>query len=155
MMGGLAQLAPVDPGELSDGELTLHLDKYAPHNVHKVPTYHFRMVHTETGAELGLINLRIGFSAHIERYAGHVGYVVHPDHRGHHYAARSVRLLLPLAKGLRINPVWITCDPGNKVSQRTLELAGAELVETVDVPKDCIIFKSGALRKCRYRIWIR
>src|SRR5215470_11817488 len=48
--------------------------------------------------------------------------------------------------------LWTTCDPENTASRRTLELVGAEFVETVDVSSDCIIFQSGHLRKCRYRL---
>jgi len=77
---------------------------------------------------------------------------VHEPRRGHRYAARAVRLLLPLARRLGLDPLWITCDPENAASRRTLELAGAELVETVDVPPDCVIFQSGHPRKCRYRL---
>jgi len=141
-----------DPGELVAGELTLRFERFAPHPVHKVSTYYFRMVHSETGAELGSINLRIGDSAHIERYAGHVGYTVHELHRGHRYAARALRLLVPLAGELGIDPLWITCDPENKASQRILELAGSEFVEVVDVPRECVIFRNGKARKCRYRL---
>jgi tagatose 1,6-diphosphate aldolase len=138
--------------ELTDGDLRLVLDFAGPSEVHKVPTYHFRMVHSETGEEMGGIRLRIGSSAHIQRYAGHIGYAVHPPFRGHRYASRAVRLLLPLARELGIDPVWITCDPENAASRRTLELAGAEFVEIVDVPADCIIHQSGHPRKCRYRL---
>jgi len=148
------QSAPIDPGELRDGDLRLELVRFAPHKVHRVPTYHFRMVHAETGEELGGINLRMGFCPHIERYAGHVGYAVHLQHRGHSYAARALRLLLPLASKLQINPLWITCDPENQASQRTLELVGAQFVEVVDVPADSVIFLSGKTRKRRYRLSI-
>ncbi len=126
-----------------DEDLLLQLVEYAPHPVHKVPTYHFGMVHAGTGEELGTIRLRVGSTPHLELYAGHVGYGVHPSHRGHRYAARSLRLLLPLARELGLNPLWITCDPDNAASRRTLELAGARLVEIVDVPTDSIIFQSG------------
>jgi predicted acetyltransferase len=151
-MADLAGATGIDSGELRDGDLTLRFDRLAPHQVHKVPTYHFQMIHSVTGAELGHINLRIGNSTHIERYAGHVGFAVHPGHRGQRYAARSLRLLLRLASKLGINPLWITCDPENRASRRTLELAGAEFVEVVDVPPDCVIFQNGKVAKCRYRL---
>jgi tagatose 1,6-diphosphate aldolase len=52
-----------------------------------------------------------------------------------------------------IDPLWITCDPDNAASRRSLELAGAEFMEVVDVPEDCGIRKyGGKLRKCRYRL---
>ena len=138
--------------ERRDRDLRLQFLQFAQHPVHRVATYFFRMVHAHTGEELGKINLRLGSSPHIERYAGHVGFLVYEAHRGHRYAARSVRLLASIARELGFVSLWITCDPGNNASRRSLELAGAELIETVDVPADCVIFQSGQLRKCRYRL---
>ena len=63
-----------------------------------------------------------------------------------------ILLLMPLARRLRIDPLWITCDPENLASRRSLELAGAEFVEVVSVPEDCVIYQSGHRRKCRYRL---
>jgi tagatose 1,6-diphosphate aldolase len=122
------------------------------HPAHHAPTYQFQMIHNDTHEVLGNLRLSIGSTPHIERYAGHIGYGVLQEHRGHHYAARAVRLLIPLANQFGIDPLWVTCDPENLASQRTLELAGAEFVEIVDVPKDCVIHRRGHPRKCRYRL---
>ena len=137
---------------LRDHEIELELIEYGIQAVHRVPAYQFRMIHSTTREELGVIRLRVGSTPHIERYAGHIGYAVHPQHRGHHYAAKSLRLLLPFAQQLEIDPLWITCDPDNIASRRTLDNIGAHFVEIVDVPPDCIIHQSGHPRKCRYRI---
>ena len=146
-------IALVRPIELRHGDLELRLLDFSLHAFHRVPTYFFRMLSVAHGTEMGTINLRLGSTPHLERYAGHIGYGVHPSHRGHHYAARSVGLLLPLARQHELDPVWITCDPENIASRRSLEIAGAEFVEIVDVPTDCGIRKyGGKLRKCRYRI---
>ena len=144
--------APVVPGELRDGDLKLEMADYAIHQWNKVPTYFFRMIRADSGEELGRINLRVGSTTHVERYAGHIGFDVTAAHRGNRLAARSVQLLIPLARQLGLDPLWITCDPENKASRRTLELAGAEFIEIVDVPHDCCIYKSGHPRKCRYRL---
>ncbi|MBN9661783.1 MAG: GNAT family N-acetyltransferase [Acidobacteria bacterium] len=138
--------------KLVDAELLLRFVKLEAHPVHQVPTCFFQMVHRETGAEMGGINLRVGSTPHIERYAGHLGYTVFPRYRGRRYAARSVRLLVAVARLLDMAEVWITCDPENVSSRRSAELAGAVLVEIVDVPADCIIHRSGHPRKCRYRL---
>jgi predicted acetyltransferase len=145
-------LAPIDPGQLRESELELRFKAFMPHPVHKVTTYYFQMVHVGTGDELRIINLRVGSTPHIELYAGHVGYAVHPPHRGHRFAARSLRLLLPLARSLSLNPLWVTCDPENAASRRSLEIVGARLIEIVDVPAHCVIHQSGHPRKCRYRL---
>src|SRR5262249_23517393 len=139
------------PGALKDNELVLELVDFTPHPIHKVPTYYFRMVHVDSGKELGAINLRVGFTSHVELYAGHVGYTVHSAHRGNRYAARSLRLLTPVASKLGITPLWITCDPENIGSRRSCELAGAQFVEIVDVPESCVIHRMGHKQKCRYR----
>jgi predicted acetyltransferase len=137
--------------ELRHGDLELRLADYSVHAFHRVPTYFFRMMSIERAEELGTINLRIGSTLHLECYAGHIGYGVHSAHRGHHYAARSMVLLLPFARSLGLDPLWITCDPDNTASRRSLEIAGAELVEIVEVPLDCGIRKYGGnARKCRY-----
>jgi predicted acetyltransferase len=114
---------------LQDGDLVLELLDYVPHAVYKVPTYRFRMVEAHSGEELGSINLRVGSNPHIELYAGHTGFTVHSAHRGHRYAARSLRLLIPLAPALGIDPLWITCNPDNIGSRRSCELAGAKFIE--------------------------
>jgi hypothetical protein len=58
---------------LEDGDLRLQFVECAPHPVHKVPTYRFRMVHSQNSEELGGINLRPGSTPHLELYAGHIG----------------------------------------------------------------------------------
>jgi tagatose 1,6-diphosphate aldolase len=110
------------------------------------------MIHNETGEELGVINLRCSSIPHIERYAGHIGFAVHEPHRGHRYAARSVTLLIAVSKQLKLESLYLTCDPENIASRRSVELAGAKFLEIVDVPADCVIHNTGHRRKCRYRI---
>ena len=144
--------APIDPGVLRDGDLGLELVDFAVHSYHAVPTYYFHMVNAASRAVMGRINLRTASTRHIELYGGHIGYDVEPEHRGNRYAARSVCLLVPLARKFALDPLWITCDPENIASRRTLEIAGAGFVEIVDVPADCAIHKSGHPRKCRYRL---
>jgi predicted acetyltransferase len=137
---------------LVDGDLKLQFLRLVTHPVHKAPAYYFQMVHSQLGEELGGINLRVGSTPHLHLYAGHIGYTVHPAHRGHRYAARSVHLLIPVARQLRVETLWITCDPDNISSRRTAELAGAQFVEIVNVPENCIIHQAGHKTKCRYRL---
>jgi predicted acetyltransferase len=143
---------PILPGELQENELTLVLTAFAPHPFHHVPTYHFAMIHAGTKTEMGRINLRTESTPHIELYAGHIGYAVHETFRGHRYASRSVKLLLPLARKLEIAPLWITCDPENIASRRSCEIAGAEFIEVVDLTPDYPGYHFGQRQKCRYRL---
>jgi len=143
-----------DPGRLVDRDLMLSLVETEPGDPYcqYVPAYHFKMMLVGQKLEIGRIDLRIGNTPHIVMYAGHIGYRVLPMYRGHHYAARSCALLLPLARCHGLNPLWITCNPDNYASRRTCELAGATFVEIVDLPEDTDMYQMGERQKCRYRL---
>lgn len=144
----------LDPGDLRDGELSLQLVDTRPADAAKgwVPYYVFHMVNAATGRGAGEIQLRIGDTEHLRLYGGHVAYGVRPEHRGRHFAARALRLLLPLARRHGLAELWITCNPDNPASRRTCELAGAQLIEIVDLPPDVDMYLEGERRKCRYRL---
>jgi tagatose 1,6-diphosphate aldolase len=144
----------LEPGRLIDDDLELVLVVKYPGNAEKnlVPAYRFEMRHVPSGKRMGGIDLRVGDTYDLVHYGGHLGYGVDAEFRGRHYAARSCRLLLPLAKQHGINPVWITCNPDNRASRRTCELAGARYAEIVDLPEHIDMYKRGERQKCRYRI---
>jgi predicted acetyltransferase len=142
----------LDPGELVENDLRLVLRERMPASPDRawVPMYRFDI--TAGGARVGGIDFRLGASDFIVRFAGQVGYGVDPPHRGHRYAARALRLLAPLARAHGMVPLWITCNPDNLASRRTCEIAGAKLVEIVDLPPDCDMYAKGDRQKCRYRL---
>jgi predicted acetyltransferase len=119
-----------------------------------VPTYHFWMLnHDRPDLPIaGGIGLRAGTGRDVDFYYGHIGYHVYPAHRGHRFAERSVRLLMPLAGRHGINPLWITCNPDNWASRVTCDRLGATLVQTVSVPQTHPLFARGETTKCRYRL---
>ena len=89
------------------------------------------------------------------RYAGQVGYVVEPAHRGHRYAERACRLIMPLAKRHGMDSLWITCQPDNMASRRTLERLGAECVGIFDVPPAYPLDAGAERRKMCFRLALR
>jgi tagatose 1,6-diphosphate aldolase len=132
----------------------------------RVPQYHFWMrirPHIAILGEVPLppvriaggIGLRAGSNHTVEMYYGHFGYHVYPPARGHNYAERSCRLLLPLARRHGIKTVWITCNPDNYASRRTCERLGALLVSIVAVPPNDPLYLRGEREKCRYRLDLR
>ncbi|MCP4543266.1 MAG: GNAT family N-acetyltransferase [Chloroflexi bacterium] len=143
-----------DPGELIDQDLTLVLVEKYPGNpdINFVPAYKFKMTLMGQDDGIGHIDLRVGNTDRIVMYGGHIGYGVELEHRGHRYAARACRLLLPLAQSHELETVWITCNPDNIPSRKTCELVGAKLVEIVDLPEDSDMYQEGERQKCRYRI---
>lgn len=144
----------LDPGELRDGDLTLKLVDLRPADAVRgwAPCYVFYILNAESGRRAGEIQIRIGDSDHLRLYGGHIGYGVRPEYRGRHFAARSVRLLIPLARRHGLPELWITCNPDNLASRRTCELSGAEFIEIVDVPPDTDMYREGDRQKCRYRL---
>lgn len=144
----------LDPGQLVDDDLALVLAATKPAEPSNglVPVYIFTMIHQPTSATMGSIQLRAGNTDMIQFYAGHIGYAIEPRYRGHRYAARSCRLLFPLARAHTLDPLWITCNPENIASRRTCELAGGRLVDIVELPPGSSMYDRGERRKCRYRI---
>jgi len=142
-----------EPGKMIDGELELVLAARHPADpvTGFVPWYEFEMRRTGAATRLGLIRLRVGTSRRL-RYPGHIGYEVDVPFRGHRYAARSCRLLLPLARAHGLKAVWLTVDPRNLPSQRTCAIIGARYVETVRIPKDHLMYRHGARYRRRYRL---
>lgn len=139
-----------DPGSLVDGDFELVLRKTCPANQERglVPEYKFEMRLVNTPVKIGDISFRVGYTEKLNYYGGNIGYNVEPAYRGHHYAARSCLLLLPLARRHGLNPIWITCDPDNWASRRTCELVGATLIEI----RETEIHPNEYRIKCRYRL---
>lgn len=139
------------PGKLVDRDLELVLEKTIPANLKKgyLPAYEFNMINSKTRKTMGVITLRIGLNEKIH-YGGHIGYGVDEKYRGHHYAARSCKLLYKLAKRHGVNPVIITCNPENIASARSAELSGAKLIETVRLPKHNDMYQRGDRKKKRF-----
>jgi len=138
---------------LVDGELELVLTKRRSANPKRsvVPAYIFDMRLPGKRRPIGRIDLRVGDTEMIVKYGGHIGYRVDERYRGRHFAARSIRLLIPLAKRHHLVPLWITCNPDNMASRRTCEIAGGVWVDTVDLPKNSNLYQAGDRQKCRYR----
>jgi tagatose 1,6-diphosphate aldolase len=138
--------------DLTDGNLRLAVRSRDPAVPEKgwVPAY--RLVIVVDDAPVGTIDLRLGETDFMVRFGGQVGYAIDPPHRGHGYATRALRLLKSLARSHGFDVLWITCNPENLPSRRTCELAGAELVEMVDLPPGSDMYANGDRKKCRYRI---
>tara|TARA_R100001086_G_C11846681_1_gene260357 strand:+ start:991 stop:1518 length:528 start_codon:yes stop_codon:yes gene_type:complete len=124
--------------------------EFSQENIDECPTYWFFILDPNPVGTISLRMCEVG--SEVEFYAGHIGYRVEKEFRGHRYAARAVMLLLSFAKEKGLCNVWITADPTNIASVRTCEIAGGELVETVSVPPTHYMFKRGEEKKNRY-LW--
>lgn len=145
-----------EPGPLRDDELTLVLARTvaADHARGYSPFYEFEMRHARTRRCLGTIRLRID-SARRLHFPGHLGFSVRPTCRGHRYAARSCRLLMALARAHGLKALWVTAQPGNLPSQRSVLRAGGRYVETVRVPVGHEMHRHGVRYLRRYRLALK
>lgn len=100
----------------------------------------------------GALGLRLGQNENLEMYLGHIGYHVLPPARGHHYAERACRLVLPLARTCGYQELCITTNPENEPSRCTIERLGGQLVDLVDVPPGNPLYTQGDRKKYRYRL---
>ena len=144
------------PGKLEDDDLELVLVGKHPADAtrKRSPWYEFEMRRPGKRTKLGRIRFRVD-SARRLRLPGHLGFEVNKRHRGHRYAARSCRLLLPLAHAHGLPSLWITCDPKNMASRRSCELAGGKSVQTVRIPKRHEMYAKDRRSVCRYRIDVK
>ncbi|CAH0526023.1 GNAT family N-acetyltransferase [Vibrio hippocampi] len=58
---------------------------------------------------------------------GHIGYDVAPSFRGQGYGKQMLKLALPVAHDLGLDPVLITADEDNVASRRVIETNGGRL----------------------------
>ena len=142
---------PEAPNSLTHGEVSLVFDRMTDGDETRgfVPGYHFKIFNNKA-VEVGHLNFRIGDTAHVKYAAGHIGYEVAENFRGHGYAADACFALAPWIA--QISPeVLITVDPSNTPSIRTIERIGASFIDEVDVPEGDPHFLRGSFRKRRYR----
>ncbi len=140
------------PVGLVDNDLELVLKETSPADEKKgyVPAYFFEMINSNTGEKMGRIDLRIGNNQNTY-YGGNIGYTVEEGFRGHHYASRSIKLLMPFIKKHGVNEFLITCNPDNIASRKTCEHAGGKLIEIASLPKDNDQYIKGERQKCIYK----
>jgi tagatose 1,6-diphosphate aldolase len=155
-MSNAEEFTFLNPGILEDKSLRLVLTETqkSSESIWLVPAYIFHMRDTASDQKIGSVTLRIGATHRITHLAGNIGYVVDEPYRGHHYAERSCRLLLPLARLHGMRELWLTCGPDNLASRRTLERLGAEFVEIVEAPDDYPMPEGAVRKKLRFRLAI-
>lgn len=140
----------INPGELRDGELELRTLKLCEAEPEKQWVYGCIMG-MYVGEELvGQINLRLQDTPALQRFAGHVGYEVNPEHRGKRYAERACRLVWPLMRAYGFTEVVITCLPDNAASYRTIENLGGVFTGLEEVPPTHEMYQRNPSPRKRY-----
>lgn len=76
---------------------------------------------------LGTASVRHRLTPFLLEVGGHIGYSVRPSARRRGVATEALRLLLPHAAALGINPALVTCDTDNVGSAKVIEANGGVL----------------------------
>ncbi len=76
---------------------------------------------------LGMVKLRHHLTEGLLAHGGHIGYAVHPDHRGKGYGKRMLALTLEKARLKGLDNVLITCNQDNRGSRGVIEANGGRL----------------------------
>ena len=137
--------------DLKDAEIRLRQKEVREAQPEKrwLPAYYFDICLPD-GTKIGNCDLRIGHNDKT-RIGGNIGYGVYPSWRGHHYAAKACALLFRQAQKYGMDYLIITCDPANRASARTCEIAGGEYLETAEIPKDNEMYAQGKRQVKIYR----
>ena len=140
-----------DDSDLKTEEIFLKLVKTCDAQPEKqwVPAYYFDICLND-GTKIGYCDLRIGHND--KTYiGGNIGYGIDEPYRGNHYAAKACILLFLQARKHGMDYLTISCQPTNKASSRTCELAGGEYIETADIPEDNEMYAEGKRQVMIYR----
>jgi predicted acetyltransferase len=81
---------------------------------------------------LGRLTIRHRLSPSLLRVGGHIGYDIRPSARRRGHATAMLAAALPVAHGLAIDPVLITCDVDNTGSRKVIEANGGVLEDERD-----------------------
>jgi predicted acetyltransferase len=81
---------------------------------------------------LGAINIRQCLNEYLSNFGGHIGYGIRPSERRKGYATLMLSLALPIANGLGISKVLMTCDRCNGASAKTIINNGGVLENEVE-----------------------
>ena len=105
-----------------------------PHD--HVPCTFFWVVDDEhPDTYLGSASIRHRLTPFLLEVGGHIGYSVRPSARRRGVATQALRLLLPHAAALGIDPALVTCDVDNVGSAKVIEANGGVLEDVRGVKR--------------------
>jgi predicted acetyltransferase len=79
---------------------------------------------------LGRLTIRHRLTPSLLELGGHIGYDIRPSARRRGHATAMLAAARPVARGLGLDPVLITCDEDNIGSRKVIEANGGVLEDT-------------------------
>ena len=78
------------------------------------------------GEFLGIFNIRHRLNWHLEKWGGHINFIIRPSMRGKGFGKKILQKGMPFTCYLGIDRALITLDPKNKAGIRIVEHCGGE-----------------------------
>lgn len=117
-----------------------------PGNYFSVPTVVYDIIVKDIEYPVGRIEYRVETGKDLVYY-GNIGYFINRAYRGNNYAFYACLKLLEI---IDHNEIYITCNPDNVASKRTIEKLGATFIERVDVDECHELYRYGEVQKDVY-----
>ena len=76
---------------------------------------------------IGRVSVRHVLNDTLRVFGGHIGYDVRPSRRRQGFGTKMLRMVLPFAKSIGIDPAMLTCDVTNTASRRMIEACGGRI----------------------------
>lgn len=99
-----------------------------------VPATQYICVRKSDDMLVGMIQLRHSLNESLARFGGHIGYSVHPAHRGNGYARQMLAALLPRCREIGLSRVLLTCSADNPASRKTIIGCGGVFESSLHKP---------------------
>ena len=116
-----------------------------------VPTIYYDIYRISDNRKVGKTDLRLTIEGDMYYY-GHVGYHILKEYRSNNYSYYACKILFKVAyEEFNLEELIITCSPENIASYKVLEKLDGQLIETVDVPKQHLLYRLGETRKCIFK----
>lgn len=125
---------------------------YFPDDLFEVPTLVYDIYDQEIKETVGRIEYRHETGRDLIYY-GNIGYLIYRKFRGNNYAYYACLKLIEILDP-KIHEFYLTCNPDNIASKRTIEKLGALHVALVDVESDHELYRHGDIQKEVY-IFVR
>lgn len=76
---------------------------------------------------IGTFNIRHRLNWHLEKWGGHINFIIRPSMRGKGFGKKILQKGMPLVSYLGIDRALITVDPKNEAANRIVRFCGGEL----------------------------